>query len=56
MTQLVLQAMRRIVADFDDRQRVITVVKSALAAVRNQKQITLRVATRSARYAQGRDR
>ncbi len=44
MTQLVLQAMRRIVAGFDDRQRVITVVKSALAAVRNQKQITLRVA------------
>ncbi len=44
MTQLVMQAMQRIVAGFDDRQRVITVVKSALAAVRNQKQITLRVA------------
>ncbi len=44
MTDLVLQAMRRIVADYDDRQRVTTVVRGALAAVRNQKQVTLRVA------------
>src|ERR1700691_5993498 len=44
MTELVLQCLRRIVASFDDRQRVITVVRGALAAVRNQKQITLRVA------------
>jgi type III secretion protein L len=44
MTELVLQAMRRIVADFNDRERVTTVVRGALAAVRNQKQVTLRVA------------
>jgi type III secretion protein L len=44
MTELVLQCLRRIVAGFDDRERVITVVRNALAAVRNQKQITLRVA------------
>jgi type III secretion protein L len=44
MTELVLQAMRRIVADYDDKQRVTTVVRGALAAVRNQKQVTLRVA------------
>ncbi len=44
ITELVLQAMRRIVADFDDRERVVMVVRSALAVVRNQKQITLRVA------------
>jgi type III secretion protein L len=44
MTELVMQAMRRIVGDFDDRKRVITVVRGALAAVRTQKQITLRVA------------
>jgi type III secretion protein L len=44
MTELVLQSMRRIVADYDDRQRVVMVVRSALAAVRNQKQVTLRVA------------
>jgi type III secretion protein L len=44
MTELVLQCLRRIVAGFDERERVITVVRGALAAVRNQKQITLRVA------------
>jgi len=44
MVDLVVQAMRRIIGEFDDRLRVITVVKSALAAVRNQKQVTLRVA------------
>jgi type III secretion protein L len=44
ITDLVLQAMRRIVADFDDRERVIMVVRGALAVVRNQKQVTLRVA------------
>jgi len=44
MTELVLQCLRRIAAGFDDRQRVITVVRGALAAVRNQKQITLRIA------------
>ncbi|WP_129781706.1 HrpE/YscL family type III secretion apparatus protein [Peristeroidobacter soli] len=44
MVDLVLQAMRRIVADYDDRQRVTTVVRNALAAVRNQKQVTLRIA------------
>ena len=44
MTELVLQAMRRIVADYNDRERVTTVVRGALSAVRNQKQVTLRVA------------
>ena len=44
MTELVLQAMRRIVADYSDRERVTTVVRGALSAVRNQKQVTLRVA------------
>lgn len=44
MIELVLQAMRRIVADYDDRKRVTTVVCGALSAVRNQKQVTLRVA------------
>lgn len=44
MVELVLQAMRRIIADFDDRTRVSVVVRSALSAVRNQKQVTLRIA------------
>jgi type III secretion protein L len=43
MTALVIQAMRRLVADYDDRERVAVVVRSALAAVRNLKQVTLRV-------------
>ena len=44
MVELVLTAVRKIFEDFDDEKRVLTVVKSALGAVRNQKQMTLRVA------------
>jgi type III secretion protein L len=43
MIALVVQAMRRLIADYDDRERVVVVVRSALAAVRNLKQVTLRV-------------
>ncbi|HYC37707.1 MAG TPA: HrpE/YscL family type III secretion apparatus protein [Usitatibacter sp.] len=43
MVELVLGAVRKIFEDFEDDQRVIMVVKSALAAVRNQKQMNLRV-------------
>jgi type III secretion protein L len=35
--------VRKIFSDFNDDSRVLLVVKSALAAVRNQKQMTLRV-------------
>jgi type III secretion protein L len=44
MVELVLGAVQKIFEDFDDKKRVITVVRSALGAVRNQKQMTLRVA------------
>lgn len=44
MVELVMQAVQRVIADFDDRERVVAVVKGALAVVRNQKQVTLRVA------------
>lgn len=44
MVSLVMQAVRRIVADFDDHARVMTVVQSGLAVMRNQKQLTLRLA------------
>lgn len=44
MVSLVMQAVRRIVADFDDHERVMTVVQSGLAVMRNQKQLTLRLA------------
>ena len=44
MVDLVMQAVQRVIADFGDRDRVVAVVKGALAVVRNQKQVTLRVA------------
>lgn len=44
MVDLVVESMRRIVSEYDDRERVTMVVKGALGAVRNQKQVTLRVA------------
>ena len=44
MVGLVMDAVRRIIADYDDTQRVMAVVKSGLAVMRNQKQLTLRLA------------
>lgn len=43
MTELVLDAVRRIVTDYDDRQQVLAVVRNSLALVRSQKHLTLRV-------------
>ncbi|WP_347555967.1 HrpE/YscL family type III secretion apparatus protein [Robbsia sp. KACC 23696] len=40
---LVMSAVTRIIDDFDDHAKVAMVVRSALAAVRNQKQVLLRV-------------
>lgn len=40
---LVMAAVTRIIDDFDDHAKVTMVVRSALAAVRNQKQVLLRV-------------
>lgn len=40
---LVMGAVRKIIHDFTDTERVAIVVRGALAAVRNQKQITLRL-------------
>ena len=44
MVGLVMVAMRRIVGEFSDTERVMTVVRSGLAVMRNQKQLTLRLA------------
>ena len=44
MVGLVMGSMRRILADYDDTERVLMVVRSGLAVMRNQKQLTLRVA------------
>lgn len=46
MVDLVMQAVRKIIQDFDDNDRVLIAVKSALSVVRHQKQMTLRVNSR----------
>jgi len=43
MVDLVMQAVRKVVDGFDDREKVVVVVRNALAVVRNQKQMTLRL-------------
>lgn len=43
MVDLVMRAVRKIIDDFDDGDRVLIAVKNALSVVRNQKQMTLRV-------------
>lgn len=43
MVDLVLQAVQKIISDFDDRERVMITVRNVLSVVRNQKQLTLRL-------------
>jgi type III secretion protein L len=43
MVDLVMEAVRRITNDFDDRKKVEKVVKNSLAMVRNQRQIMVKV-------------
>jgi type III secretion protein L len=43
MVGLVMDAVRRIMADYDDTERVMAVVRSGLHVLRNQKQLTLRL-------------
>ena len=43
MVDLVMQAVRKIISDFDDTERVVITVKNVLGVVRNQKQMTLRL-------------
>jgi len=43
MVELVLAAVRKVVDGYDDRQQIMIVVRNALAVVRNQKQMTLRL-------------
>lgn len=44
VVNLVMQALQKIMDGFDDRERVLITVRSILAVVRNQRQITLRLA------------
>ena len=43
MVDLVMNAVRRIMDDFDDTDKVLMAVRNALSVVRNQKQMTLRL-------------
>jgi type III secretion protein L len=43
LVDLVLDAVRRIANDFDDREKVIKVVRNSLAIVRNQRQVLVKV-------------
>lgn len=43
MVALVMASVRKIIDGFDDEERVLIVVRNALAVVRNQKQMTLRL-------------
>jgi type III secretion protein L len=51
---LVMQAVRRIIADFTDTDRVVAVVQSGLSVMRNQKQLTLRLAPEHLEAIKGR--
>jgi type III secretion protein L len=44
IVSLVMNAVRKIMTDFDDTARVMGVVQSGLSVMRNQKQLTLRLA------------
>lgn len=43
VVKLVMQSVRRVIDDFSDEERVMAVVRSGLAVMRNQKQLTLRL-------------
>lgn len=43
VVDLVMQALQKIISGYDDKERVCFTVKNALAAMRNQKELTLRV-------------
>jgi type III secretion protein L len=43
MVDLVMQAVQKILGEFDEEERVLITVRSVLSVVRNQKQMTLRL-------------
>lgn len=48
IVDLVMQAVRRVVDGFDDRERTVAAVRSVLAIARDQKQVTLRLSPEQA--------
>jgi type III secretion protein L len=51
MVSLVVKALKRILGEMDDTQRVVGVVRSALSVARNEANVTLRVAPAEAEIA-----
>lgn len=51
MVNVVIQALRKIIGEMDDRERLVGIVRTALAMVRNEKKVTLRVAPAQADVA-----
>lgn len=54
VADVVMSAVRKILADFDDVELTLRVIKNALNVVRNQRQITLRVAPEQLEAVRGR--
>ncbi|MGE8547085.1 MAG: HrpE/YscL family type III secretion apparatus protein [Alcaligenes sp.] len=54
MVDLVMGSVRKVVDGFDDQEKVMIVVRNALAVVRNQKQITLRLCPGDLELVRGR--
>ena len=53
---LVMQSVRRVITDFTDTERVLAVVRSSLAVMRNQKHLTLRLAPENVEIVKDRAR
>ena len=54
VVKLVMQSVRRVIDDFSDEERAMAVVRSGLAVMRNQKQLTLRLSPESAEQVRAR--
>jgi type III secretion protein L len=54
MVELVMDAVRRLMSEFSDSDRVMAVVRSALSVLRNQRQLTLRIAPEHVEYVKSR--
>jgi len=54
IVEVVLGSLRRIMSSYDDDERAVIVVRSALDAVRQQKQVTLRLHPRDAEVVRAR--
>ncbi len=48
IVDLVMQAVRKVIEGFDDRERTVAAVRSVLAIARDQKQVTLRLSPEQA--------